>query len=111
MLKGTQGAAATTFATTCHGAGRLQSRTAAKRLFTANGGDASAPPIDEGQFEGMTSGERKKAMARIASQAVLADLAAKGIVVRVASPDDIAEEGPAAYKDIHGIVDTCKFKF
>ena len=84
------------FGTTCHGAGRKQSRTSAK--LDASKVEVNLDPKDK---------TYKKALAKAVSAAVLADLHAKGIVVRVASPDDIAEEGPDAYKDIEEIVKIC----
>lgn len=41
------------------------------------------------------------------SEDVFADLKVKGISIRVASPDSIAEEAPAAYKDVNQVVDIC----
>ena len=38
---------------------------------------------------------------------VLADLAVKGVSVRLASPKLVTEEAPAAYKDVDAVVDTC----
>ena len=84
------------FGTTCHGAGRQQSRTSAK-LDTSKA-DIDLDPKNK---------TYKKKLAKAVSAAVLADLDAKGIVVRVASPDDIAEEGPDAYKDIGEVVEIC----
>jgi tRNA-splicing ligase RtcB (3'-phosphate/5'-hydroxy nucleic acid ligase) len=40
-------------------------------------------------------------------QQVLDDLAAKGISIRVAAPDSIAEEAPEAYKDVNKVVEIC----
>ena len=65
---GTERAMQETFGSTCHGAGRVQSRSAAKR--SARGSD------------------------------ILAELAAKGIAVKVASISGLAEEASSAYKDV-----------
>ena len=97
VLTGCDGSSLQAFGTTCHGAGRKQSRTSAKL-------DVSKVDIELDP----KSKTYKKALAKAVSAAVLADLHAKGIVVRVASPDDIAEEGPDAYKDIEEIVKICK---
>jgi tRNA-splicing ligase RtcB (3'-phosphate/5'-hydroxy nucleic acid ligase) len=45
---------------------------------------------------------------RLDSESVLADLAAKGIVARVGSPDAIAEEAPQSYKDVSEVVKVCE---
>jgi tRNA-splicing ligase RtcB len=68
LLVGTKLAMEETFGSTCHGAGRVQSRSAAKR--SARGSD------------------------------ILAELAAKGIAVKVASISGLAEEASSAYKDV-----------
>ena len=65
---GTERAMQETFGSTCHGAGRVQSRSAARR--SARGSD------------------------------ILAELAAKGIAVKVASISGLAEEASSAYKDV-----------
>lgn len=41
------------------------------------------------------------------SAEVFEDLKAKGISIRVASPDSIAEEAPGAYKDVNKVVEVC----
>ena len=69
---GTEKAMSETFGSTCHGAGRIQSRSAAKR--SARGAD------------------------------ILAELAARGIVVKVASISGLAEEASSAYKDVTEVV-------
>jgi len=69
---GTDRAMQETFGSTCHGAGRVQSRSAAKR--SARGAD------------------------------ILAELAAKGIAVKVASISGLAEEASSAYKDVAEVV-------
>ena len=69
---GTKRAMEETFGSTCHGAGRVQSRSAAKR--SARGSD------------------------------ILAELAAKGIAVKVASISGLAEEASSAYKDVTEVV-------
>lgn len=38
----------------------------------------------------------------------MAELAAKGITLRVGSPDNIAEEAPSSYKDVTEVVNICK---
>jgi tRNA-splicing ligase RtcB len=73
VLVGTQGAFAETFGSTCHGAGRVLSRHAAKKL--ARG------------------------------QQVIADLAARGILVRAGSMATVTEEISAAYKDVMEVVE------
>ncbi len=72
VLVGTRGAYEETFGSTCHGAGRVLSRHAAKKL--ARG------------------------------QNILADLAARGIVVRAAGMATVAEEISEAYKDVMEVV-------
>jgi tRNA-splicing ligase RtcB len=72
VLVGTRAAAGETFGSTCHGAGRLLSRNAA----------------------------RKEARGR----RIAADLAGQGILVRAASGATLAEEIPAAYKDVAEVV-------
>jgi len=61
-----------TFGSTCHGAGRVQSRSPAKK--SARGSE------------------------------ILAELAAKGIAVKVASISGLAEEASSAYKDVTEVV-------
>jgi len=61
-----------TFGSTCHGAGRLKSRSAAKKSI--RGAD------------------------------VVSSLAAKGIAVMAGSMSSLAEEAPAAYKDVADVV-------
>lgn len=100
VLTGCEEGSLQTFGTTCHGAGRKQSRTSAKLDTTKV--DVDLDPKNR---------TYKKDLAEAVSAAVLADLRAKGIIVRVASPDDIAEEGPDAYKDIEEIVKICICKF
>ena len=41
------------------------------------------------------------------SKDVFDDLKAKGISIRVASPDSISEEAPGAYKDVNQVVEVC----
>lgn len=72
VAAGTERAMQETFGSTCHGAGRVQSRSAAKR--SARGSD------------------------------ILAELAAKGIAVKVASISGLAEEASSAYKDVAEVV-------
>jgi tRNA-splicing ligase RtcB len=75
LLVGTDRALSETFGSTCHGAGRMMSRTAAIR--SARGRD------------------------------IAQELAGQGIFVRAASRDVLAEEMPAAYKDVEQVVSTC----
>jgi tRNA-splicing ligase RtcB (3'-phosphate/5'-hydroxy nucleic acid ligase) len=72
VLAGAARAMAETLGSSCHGAGRRLSRSAAKR--------AREP------------------------REVLADLEARGVVVRAAGPSTIAEEMPEAYKDVADVV-------
>jgi tRNA-splicing ligase RtcB len=69
---GTEKAMQETFGSTCHGAGRVLSRSAAKR--SVRGSD------------------------------ILAELAARGIAVKVASIPGLAEEASLAYKDVAEVV-------
>ncbi len=73
MLVGQPGSMAKTFGTTCHGAGRLMSRTAAVK-------HAQGRRIDR-------------------------ELAEHGIVAKCRSWKGLAEEQPAAYKDVDVVVD------
>jgi tRNA-splicing ligase RtcB len=73
VLVGTDAAQGLSFGSACHGAGRVMSRTAAKRL---------------------RSGAE-----------VRRDLERLGIVVRCWSNAELAEEAPAAYKDVTRVVD------
>lgn len=69
---GTEVAMRETFGTTCHGAGRVRSRAAAKKLLRG---------VD-----------------------LVAELARRGIIVRVQSPGLLAEEASEAYKDVAEVV-------
>jgi len=73
VLVGTQRAMALTFGSTCHGAGRVMSRTKARK--TIRGADL-----------------RK-------------ELEEQGIVIRAGSNKGLAEEAPAAYKDVSRVVE------
>jgi len=73
VLAGQAGSMEHSFGTTCHGAGRMMSRTAAVRL-------AAGRRIDQ-------------------------ELAAIGIVARARGQKGLAEEQPAAYKDVDHVVD------
>jgi tRNA-splicing ligase RtcB len=73
VLVGTREAMEASFGSTCHGAGRVLSRKAAKKQIR---------------------GDRLRA-----------ELAAEGIQVRAGSMAGLAEEAPAAYKDIERVVD------
>jgi tRNA-splicing ligase RtcB len=73
VLVGTQKAMALTFGSTCHGAGRVMSRTKArKKIYGA---------------------ELKK------------ELEGEGIIIRAGSNRGLAEEAPAAYKDVSRVVE------
>jgi len=72
VLAGTEQAMLETFGSTCHGAGRLMSRTAA--------------------------------MSRFSVKDTVAKLQSRGIYVRAASKEGIAEEAPGAYKDVDDVV-------
>jgi tRNA-splicing ligase RtcB len=72
VLAGTERAMTETLGSSCHGAGRRLSRSAAKRA----------------------KGARE----------VLADLEARGVVVRAAGLSTVAEEMPEAYKDVADVV-------
>lgn len=73
VLAGQPGSMRQTFGSTCHGAGRLMSRTAAMR-------GASGRRISD-------------------------ELASRGVIARAASRRGLAEEQPAAYKDVDVVVD------
>lgn len=75
VLAGTQGAMEQTFGTTCHGAGRLLSRSQAKR--------------------------------EIRGKDLRAQLEASGIQIRAGNLGLLAEEAPAAYKDVASVVEVC----
>ena len=73
VLVGTQAAMEASFGSTCHGAGRVLSRAAAKK--------------------------------QIRGDQLKAELEAQGIQVRAGSMPGLAEEAPAAYKDIERVVE------
>lgn len=73
VLVGTKEAMEQTFGSTCHGAGRVMSRRAAKR--------------------------------QIRGQDLQRELGERGIIVRGGSWKGLAEEAPAAYKDVNRVVD------
>jgi tRNA-splicing ligase RtcB len=73
VLAGQPGSMAHSFGTTCHGAGRMMSRTAAVKL-------AAGRRIDK-------------------------ELDAQGIIVRARGHKGLAEEQPAAYKDVDQVVE------
>jgi tRNA-splicing ligase RtcB len=73
VLVGTEEAMKASFGSTCHGAGRVLSRKAARR--------------------------------QIRGDQLRAELEAQGIQVRAGSMPGLAEEAPAAYKDIERVVD------
>jgi tRNA-splicing ligase RtcB len=73
VLVGTEEAMKVSFGSTCHGAGRILSRRAAKR--------------------------------KIWGEDLKAELEARGIQVRAGSMAGLAEEAPAAYKDVEHVVD------
>ncbi len=72
VLVGAQGSMEQSFGSCCHGAGRRQSRTAAKKSISSND--------------------------------LLAQLAARGVTVRVHSKNLLTEEAPQAYKDAQQVV-------
>jgi tRNA-splicing ligase RtcB len=74
ILVGQPGSMERTFGTTCHGAGRAMSRTAALKA-------AGGRWIDK-------------------------ELAARGVIARAQSRKGLAEEQPAAYKNVDDVVDT-----
>jgi tRNA-splicing ligase RtcB len=73
VLVGQPGSMERTFGTTCHGAGRLLSRTAAVR-------ESAGRRIDK-------------------------ELESRGVIARAQSLRGLAEEQPAAYKDVNDVVD------
>jgi tRNA-splicing ligase RtcB len=73
VLLGTAGSMAQTFGSTCHGAGRVMSRSQAKR--------------------------------EIRGETLRQDLEHAGIRVRAGSLPGLAEEAPAAYKDVDRVID------
>jgi tRNA-splicing ligase RtcB len=73
VLAGRPGSMEQSFGTTCHGAGRMMSRTAAVK-------HAQGRRIDE-------------------------ELRARGVIARARSWKGLAEEQPAAYKDVNNVVD------
>ncbi|MGH2524379.1 MAG: RtcB family protein, partial [Anaerolineales bacterium] len=73
VLLGTEGSMAQSFGSTCHGAGRVMSRSQAKREIR---------------------GDKLKQ-----------ELEAKGIKVRAGSMPGLAEEAPAAYKDVDQVIE------
>jgi tRNA-splicing ligase RtcB len=75
VLVGTERAMKETFGTACHGAGRLMSRTQARKLMPGY------------QLAG--------------------ELRAAGVLVRTDSYKGLAEEAPAAYKDVDEVVEVC----
>ncbi len=76
VLTGTETALAETFGSTCHGAGRRLSRSAAKR--------------------------------QIRGSDLRRELEARGIAVRCESNAGLAEEAPAAYKDVDAVVEAAE---
>jgi len=73
VLLGTEGSMAQSFGSTCHGAGRVMSRSQAKR--------------------------------EIRGDKLRQDLEAEGISVRAGSLPGLAEEAPAAYKDVDRVIE------
>jgi tRNA-splicing ligase RtcB len=73
VLLGTAGSMAQTFGSTCHGAGRMMSRSKAKKMIRG--------------------GELRE------------ELEAEGIRVRAGSMSGLAEEAPAAYKDVDRVIE------
>jgi len=75
ILTGTQNGMDTTFGSTCHGAGRSLSRSAA--------------------------------MKKLPAETVMAELREHGVVLKIATPNLVAEEAAEAYKDVSAVVKTC----
>jgi len=75
ILTGTQHGMDTTFGSTCHGAGRSLSRSAA--------------------------------MKKLPAETVMANLEKQGVVLKIATPNLVAEEAAEAYKDVSAVVKTC----
>ena len=75
VLTGTQHGMDTTFGSTCHGAGRSLSRSAA--------------------------------MKKLPAEHVMAQLHEQGVVLKIATPNLVAEEAAEAYKDVSAVVKTC----
>lgn len=73
ILLGTAGSMEQTFGSTCHGAGRILSRTRARKM--------------------------------VHGQQLRRELEERGILVRAESMSGLAEEAPAAYKDVSRVVD------
>ena len=73
ILLGTAGSMEQTFGSTCHGAGRVLSRTRARKM--------------------------------VRGQQLRHELEERGIAVRAESMNGLAEEAPAAYKDVSRVVD------
>ncbi len=73
LLAGTEQAMAETWGSTCHGAGRVMSRTAARKS--------------------------------IGGRELVAELKSRGIEVMAGSMSSLAEESPAAYKDVSKVVE------
>lgn len=97
VLTGTQKGMEETFGSTCHGAGRAQSRNKSRRNLSYK--EVSSPLYSD-QF---------KALAQFLLNIiqVLDKLASQGISIRVASPKLVMEEAPESYKDVTQVVDTC----
>jgi len=75
ILTGTQHGMDTTFGSTCHGAGRSLSRSAAMKALPAS--------------------------------EVMDSLHKQGVVLKIATPNLVAEEAAEAYKDVSAVVKTC----
>lgn len=73
VLAGTEKSMQVSFGSACHGAGRLKSRSQAKR--------------------------------EVRGETLIQDLAKRGIIIRAGSISGVAEEDPAAYKDVDEVIE------
>lgn len=77
------------------------------RSYVLTGGDAALDTAFASTCHGAgRAASRKKARKRFPGRAVLADLAARGVSLRVNDPGGLGEEAPGAYKDIEDVVQT-----
>jgi len=111
VLVGAPASMELSFGTTCHGAGRALSRTAAVKA--AKGRDVRAELAARGVQARSASrrGGAGRALSRTAAvkaakgRDVRAELAARGVQARSASRRGLDEEQPDAYKDVDRVVD------